>query len=137
MNFSQIFKNDKLFYFKINKGINNNSSNDRYLFITENQLLNSKYKFKYNSYIKEVPDGTFQFDMNENILYFYNDTLNLKYDLKIDVISGNEYDFETNRMISEFYFNNETKEFFCYIDSCDNYKDQVKILTDELNLILK
>lgn len=137
LNFSQIFKNDKLFYFKINKGINNNSSNDRYLFITENQLLNSKYKFKYNSYIKEVPDGTFQFDMNENILYFYNDTLNLKYDLKIDVISGNEYDFETNRMISEFYFNNETKEFFCYIDSCDNYKDQVKILTDELNLILK
>jgi len=137
LNFSQIFKNDKLFYFKINEGVNNNSSNYKYLFVNENQLLNNKYKFEYNSYIKEVADGTFQFDMNENVLYFYNDTLNLKYDLKTDTILGNEYDYETQKLISDFYFNNKTNEFFCYIESCDNYKDQVEILKNELNLILK
>lgn len=137
LNFSQIFKNDKLFYFKINKGVNNNSSNDKYLFVNENQLLNNKYQFEYNSYIKEVSDGTFQFDINENVLYFYNDTLNLKYDLKTDTISGNEYDYETQKLISDFFINNKTNEFFCYIESCDNYKDQVEILLNELNLILK
>lgn len=136
LNFSQIFKNDKLLYFKKNNGVINNSPNVNELLITKDQLLNNGYEFEYDTYMKESSNGIFQFDMNENVLYFYNDTLNLKYNLKTDTISGNEYDYENQKLISDFYFNNKTNEFFCYIDSCDNYKDQVKLLTNELNLII-
>lgn len=137
LNFSKVFASDKLFYRGIRKGTNDNEVYINNKYVTHRQLLDSGYKFENNDYIKQVNNGTFQFDMNENILYFYNFTLNLKYNLKTDTISGNEYDYETQKLILDFYFNNKTNEFLCYTDSCDNYKEQIGILTNELNLLLE
>ena len=138
INFSQIFKNDRLFYFKKDSiSINNLLNNNDNFLITENHLLNNEYNFEYDTYLKKSYNGIFQFDINENVLYFYNDNVNLKYDLKTGTISGNGYDYETKKLILDFYLNTETNDFFCYTDSCENYKDQVEILINELNSIIK
>ena len=135
LNFIQIFKNDRLFYFKNDKI--NNQNEKEYFFnikIDEELLLNNNYIFNNYDYIKEVKDGTFQYNLKTNKLFFYNDNTNLSYDFKNGDVSCQVVDLETEKMILDFNFNND--KIICYSQDCKNYEVYLNIIKEEVQSLI-
>ncbi len=140
LEFNLLFKSEKLFYFednnivqenKLNKNINN-------INITEDIFIKNGYKLENDIYIKEVDNGTFQYDLNSNTLYYSNENnLNLEYRLKFNDIYGKIYNFDKDDFILNFNFDNNTKKLICYSESCDGYENYVNFLKNEVNNLVE
>ncbi len=140
LEFNLLFKSEKLFYFednnivqenKLNKNINN-------INITEDMLIKNSYKLENNIYIKEIDNGTFQYDLNSDTLYYSDENnLNLEYRLKFNDIYGKIYNFDKDDFILNFNFDNNTKKLTCYSESCDGYGNYVNFLKNEVNNLVE
>lgn len=134
LNFIQIFKNDSLFYFKNDK-INDQNEKENFLNIKidEKLLLDNNYTFDNYDYIKKVKNGSFKYNLKANKLFFYNDNVNLSYDLKYGDVSCQVVDLKTEKVVLDFNFNND--KITCYSQSCENYELYLNIIEEEMKIL--
>lgn len=106
LEFKKVLKNNKLFNIKSRRIFNNQQTeeiNYKSSFSIEN-LLKKGYTQEYNKYNKKIENGNFQYDLNTSTLFFFNESTNLKYNFKDEIIVGNEYDFKNKTIIINFTF---------------------------------
>lgn len=136
LEFKKILQNKKIFNIKapkISKKDDSDPSVKR--FVSEESLKKHDYKLDFDKYVKKNQKGTFQFSTFSNILFFFNDTINLEYNLTDNTFIGTEYDYDKKMFIIDFVFYEDSKQLTCHSDSCDNYKNYINILKDEINLL--
>lgn len=134
-----LFSNDRIFYFENNKIQSNQNKNTdekvRQKNISSKKLKDNKYKNEYNNYIKSEKNGIFKYDTNLQILYFYNDVIDLTYDFKNQDISGKVFNLNTQKYDIDFYHNNN--KFICYSQKCEDYELYENIIVEEVKKLLK
>lgn len=133
---NQIFKNEKLFYFK-NKGIEKKlkeRSMDN-IIITKEILLENNYNYENNNYIKKLEKGYFQFDIYNNVLYFYNDNVYLENNLNNYIISGRIFDSKKQEFMINFSYDFNEQKLICYSDDCSAYKEYINLMDTEVKLL--
>jgi len=132
------FFNDNILNLKNFKKLKKESDLKTYqeIVITEEVLKKSNYKSAFGKYAKKVKDGTFLYDCFLNTIFFVNDTISLEYNLTDKIFIGNEYDYNNQKFIINFTFNEANEQLMCYSESCDSYKDYIKILKFEVNSLI-
>lgn len=129
------FSNDNILNFETFKKSKKESESKTYqeIMIDEKIFKNNNYKSTFGKYTKEVQNGTFQYDPFLNALSYFDDTINLEYKFMYKVFYGTEYDYNNQVFSINFTFDEENQQLMCYSDTCDNYKDYVKILKEEID----
>lgn len=130
------FKNENIINISKKKISNSSDKNMNSSFIGDVELNKNNYVFNDGYYIKEVDNGTYQYDKKFNILTFLNDYVHLQYIISNETILGNEYNYKTKEIIINFVYNINNKQLTCYSDSCKDYEKYLNILFDEYKKLI-
>lgn len=139
------FSNNKLFYSLTDKKVDVSTEGETMKEIenklTEVQLLNKGFNKneELDCYIKESKYITYMIYTKLNRLNIHRRTTKKTffytifydtYDYKV-IISG-----KTGNVLSKYDFNKKSDSLTCYEGNCDNYKDDIKYIDDELAFLL-
>ena len=136
LQFNKYFESNKLFYFK-SIGIDNKYTLKESDIISEDVLIDNNYVFESNEYVKKVGLDIFKYNVYTNVLVYSDGKKYLEYDLNLNNVHGNEFDYEKQMFIINFYYDINEDKLICVDGNCGRYKEFMKIIVNEANILLE